>query len=328
MPEKARAISFAPDGHEEYYMKKNSVKVFAVLLLVACVYAQKRAEMSTELRSLVETERAFSRTSAEKGMKDAFITFAAADGLIFRGVPVNARQFWRNTDPAPKGLLTWQATYADISSAGDLGWTTGPYEFREKPTDKDAVGHGHFVTVWRRQPDGSWKFELDIGNRHPAPASSASVLRYPVSGQAGSVARNGASMDLESARKSLFDAEQSLARDASSKGIADAFRAHADVDVRLVRQNAFPAVGLEAARAAIAAKPGVSTWKPLRAGVARSGDLGYAYGTYESRENASDAKPSEHGIYMRIWKKQHGDRWKIVLEITNPAPPPAPATRQ
>ncbi|HVF55151.1 MAG TPA: nuclear transport factor 2 family protein, partial [Pyrinomonadaceae bacterium] len=94
-------------------------------------------------------------------------------------------------------------------------------------------------------------------------------------------------------------------------------------DIRLVRQNVFPAVGLEAALAALGTKPVVVTWKPSKAGVARSGDLGYAYGTFESRVNTFDARPTEQGVYMRIWKKQPGGAWKIVLDITNPVRPPA-----
>ncbi|MCA1633815.1 MAG: nuclear transport factor 2 family protein [Acidobacteria bacterium] len=142
--------------------------------------AQKKdATTTTELRALVETERAFSRASTEKGMKGAFLSFAADDGLLFRRTAVNAKELWRQTTPAPTGLLTWQPAYADISRAGDLGYTTGPWEFRAKPTDRDAAGHGHFVTVWRRQADGTFKFALDIGTSHPAPTTPQNVLRYP-----------------------------------------------------------------------------------------------------------------------------------------------------
>src|SRR5947209_2622659 len=88
------------------------------------------------LAPVVEAEHAFALYSIEHGMKEAFLRFAAPDGIIFRRSPVNAVEAWTQTNPAPAGLLTWYPTYADVSRAGDLGWTTGPYEFREKPADK------------------------------------------------------------------------------------------------------------------------------------------------------------------------------------------------
>jgi ketosteroid isomerase-like protein len=53
-------------------------------------------------------------------------------------------------------------------SIGDLGYTSGPCEFTSKDTQGNVVSQrGSFVTIWRKQPDGIWKVELDIGV--PAP---------------------------------------------------------------------------------------------------------------------------------------------------------------
>jgi hypothetical protein len=85
------------------------------------------------LAPVVEAEHAFALYSIEHGMKDAFLSFAAPDGVIFRRGPVNAIETWSKRNPAPNGLLTWWPVYADVSRAGDMGWTTGPWEFRDKP---------------------------------------------------------------------------------------------------------------------------------------------------------------------------------------------------
>lgn len=269
---------------------------------------------------IVEAEHAFAEYSIAHGMKDAFLAFAAPDGVIFRRTPVNAIESWTQTTPAPAGLLTWHPTYSDVSSAGDLGWTTGPWEFRENATDKDAAGNGHFVTLWRKQPDGTWKFELDFGIRHAAPASKETVLQYPPALRA-EAGRAGKDVSVESSRASLLDAEAKLAKEAASKGAARAFLAHADSTVRLYRQNSFPFVGIEAVGKYLGERTEAVAWRATKAGVSRSGDLGYAYGTYESRAKATDAKPAEAGNYMRIWKRQ-GGKWRVVLEVANPVPPP------
>lgn len=290
-------------------------------LLATLAFAQGEGGMSAELRALVETERAFARASREKGMKEAFLSFAADDGVLFRRTVVNAKELWQSTTPAPTALLTWRPAFADIARAGDAGYTFGPWEFRTHPADKDAAGHGQFVTFWRKQQDGSWKFEADIGISHPAPPAGAqTVVGHPPAQAKG---EGAAKASAEAARAALLDAERELSKDASAKGAHEALLAHADEQVRLFRPNAFPHAGKAAAREALEAQKALVTWRAEKAGASSSGDLGYAYGAYEMRAAASDAKPSEQGHYLRIWKRPGGGKWRVVLDITNPVRPPA-----
>ena len=271
------------------------------------------------LAPVVEAERAFAQYSIDHGMKEAFLRFAAPDGVIVGREPVNAIESWSKRDP-PTGLLTWWPVYADVSLAGDLGWTTGPYELRGKPSDVAPGGTGHFFTVWRRQPDGSWKFVLDLGIRHPAPAIPETVLSYPASLTKGGAVSPGVT-DEESARRSLLAAERSLSEDSSSKGTTAALLSRADEALRLYRENSPPVVGREAARRTLKVMSEFVTWQPLKADVAASGDLGYAYGTYEVRAKVSDVKPSERGNYARVWKRRPGGEWRVVFNVANPVPP-------
>jgi ketosteroid isomerase-like protein len=300
---------------------------FVVLMLAVNASAQlpplpvNDRDFPKSLAPVVEAEHAFAMYSIEHGMKDAFLSYAAPNGIVIRRRPVNAIEVWMQTNPAPTGLLTWYPIFADVSRAGDLGWTTGPWEFRDKPTDKEASGNGHFVTLWRKQADGVWKFELDFGISHAAPATKETVLQYPamLRNESGGGKRD---VSVEAARGSLLEAESTLAKNAATKGTARAFLAHADPSVRLYRQNNFPFVGIEAVGKYLGAKADAVVWHATSANVSRSGDLGYAYGTYESRAKASDEKPSETGNYMRIWRRQ-GGKWRVVLEVANPVPPPA-----
>jgi ketosteroid isomerase-like protein len=300
--------------------------LFVALMLAANALAQlpplpvNDKDFPKSLIPVVEAEHAFATYSIEHGMKEAFLSFAAPNGIVIRRRPLNAIEVWTQTNPAPNGLLTWYPIFADVSRAGDLGWTTGPWEFRDKPTDREASGNGHFVTLWRKQADGTWKFELDFGISHATSANKESGLQYPPA------LRNSASgtkdVSVEASRGSLLEAESALAKDAASKASARAFLDHADATVRLYRPNNFPFVGKEAVKKFLEAKREAVAWHVTNAGVARSGDLGYAFGTYESRAKPSDAKPAETGNYMRIWRRQ-GDKWRVVLEVANPVPPPA-----
>jgi ketosteroid isomerase-like protein len=280
----------------------------------------KERGFPARLAPVVEAEHAFAQYSIDHGMKEAFLSFAAPDGVIFRRGPVNAIEAWTQTNPAPTGLLTWWPVFADVSRAGDLGYTTGPYEFRDKPSDEKPSGTGHFFTVWRRQPAGAWKFVLDLGIRHPAPEAPETTLQYPPSlGKRKGTA--GPAVDVGAARQALLEAELSLSGDSSSKGFRAALLARADESLRLYRQNTFPIVGREAAASAVKVASEFITWKPLKTDVAASGDMGYAYGTYELRTKLADEKPSEQGNYARVWKRQ-GAVWRVVFNVTNPVPPP------
>jgi ketosteroid isomerase-like protein len=310
--------------------KHRPAKVLAVAFVAALLAATATAQLPPlptgeknfpkALIPVVEAEHAFAERSIAQGMKDAFIRFAAPDGIIIRRAPVNAIELWTKTTPAPTGQLSWYPIFADVARAGDLGYTTGPWEFREKPTDKDASGHGHFITLWRKQSDGAWKYEFDMGVSHAAPARGETALTYPASAR-NIKGKGKGDDDMDASRASLLDAERSLASDASAKGAAQSFLAHADDTVRLYRQNSFPFVGIEAARKALDGNTETVTWQATKANVSRSGDLGYVYGTYESKAKPADAKPSEQGNFMRIWKRQ-GDNWRVVLEVATPVPPP------
>jgi ketosteroid isomerase-like protein len=64
--------------------------------------------------------------------------------------------------------LTWSPMGADISSAGDLGYTYGTYEFSAIGKDgKSVVEHGKYTSIWKKQKDGGWKVVLDMGNASP-----------------------------------------------------------------------------------------------------------------------------------------------------------------
>jgi len=302
------------------------------LLLVLCVicapaaFAQK-VDVAAELRSVVQAERAFARAAAAQGMRASFLAFIADDGLLFRPGPVSGRKWWME-QPERAGLLSWEPVYADISRAGDLGYTTGPWEFRRGgPADKPA-GHGYYMTIWGKQPDGTWKFLLDIGTSNPAPTGLPPSLSFS-SDFRKNTDKDNLSVNTAKVRDDLLKLERDFAS-AAARDTAAAFDAQAADDIRLMRDGHFPFLGREAMRKALAAAPGTLTWEPAQAAASRSGELGYTYGTYELRR-AGAAAASERGHYVRIWKKKPDGRkrsdgtWKVVLDLLNPLPPPPPA---
>jgi ketosteroid isomerase-like protein len=60
--------------------------------------------------------------------------------------------------------LTWTPTDALMGPSGDMGYTWGHFEGKSKDANGNPVlTSGRYMTVWRKQPDGSWKVVLDAG---------------------------------------------------------------------------------------------------------------------------------------------------------------------
>jgi Ketosteroid isomerase homolog len=65
----------------------------------------------------------------------------------------------------PDIKLTWHPTKIEVARSGELGYSSGAYEMSFKdPAGKAATDKGKYVTVWKKQQDGSWKVIYDIFN--------------------------------------------------------------------------------------------------------------------------------------------------------------------
>lgn len=296
---------------------------FLLLLLIPLLARAASPDLQADLDSLVSAERAFSKTSEEQGIKAAFLAFMAEDSVLFRPGPVLGRP-WTEERPAPPGLLTWYPIKADIAKSGELGYTTGPWELRPKGKDDPEVRHGNYVTVWRKREDGSWKMVTDIGNVNPKPTSveTGSLRLDPAEIQS----REGAESP-QAAEASVLAADRAFNAEAQHKGVSAAYAQTLADDSRLLRNGFFPLAGKEAIRSHLASQNTRMSWVPAQAGTSLSGDLGYTYGSYEQAP-ADPAGEPEKGHYLRIWKKQTGGAWKLVLDILNPLPPPPAPEKQ
>lgn len=299
-------------------MKEILVLGLAASLAAGAVIAQT-IDRQAALDSLVATENAFSKTAGEKGIRDAFVEFFADDSVLFRPDPVPGREFMRSRPTSP-ALLSWYPVFADVSLAGDLGYTIGPWELRAKGKDDPQVAHGDFVTLWKKQGDGTWKVVIDHGVSHPQPASPISVsiaAAQPAKVEKSSLPK----IDVEAARKSLEAADRAFAK-AAEKGTPAAYVGVLTEQARLYREDLQPALDREAIRAALAQDPAAMTWEPAGAFVAVSGDLGSTYGIAKSRESGTDSPWVSSHNYFRIWRIQQDGSWKLVLDVMTPRPKP------
>ncbi|MBD0326427.1 MAG: nuclear transport factor 2 family protein [Pyrinomonadaceae bacterium] len=299
-------------------------RVFAVLsTLLALTFTgvSQENKQSPALSSLVAAERAFARTSVEKGIRDSFLEFFADDGINFQPHPTKTREAYLSR-PAPAArpplTLNWEPVWADVSAAGDLGYTTGPYTLTDNSHEHRPTRHGYYFSIWKRQPDGNWKVALDLGTQNPAPQSPQPSFYAPA---AVRLKKSDAKISQDEVRAALVDLERKFQREARAHGFLKAFPVYLTSESRLHRQQMLPLIGKDAIIAYLSQRPLSLVWETIRADIAESGDLGYAYGIYELRDNPESVKAIEKGYYVRVWKRRANGKWTVALDVTSPLPP-------
>ncbi|HEX2764830.1 MAG TPA: hypothetical protein VHM92_13435 [Allosphingosinicella sp.] len=120
----------------------------------------------------VEAERGFAAAAQTQGQWTAFRAHAADEAVMFVPRQVNAQAWLKDRRDPPRAVMWWPSQ-AWLSCDGTTAVTTGPW-LRE-----GGRLAGYFTTVWRRQPDGGWKWLLDHGGalERPRPAGDVPALR-------------------------------------------------------------------------------------------------------------------------------------------------------
>jgi ketosteroid isomerase-like protein len=127
---------------------------------------------SPGLRFLYDLEAKFAKETAEGGGA-AFATWFASDAVsIANGQPpvqghdaIAAQATW-----SPKNYqLLWTPDGGQMGPSGDMGYTWGHYSGHGKDkAGQPIVTTGRYITIWKKQPNGTWQVLLDASNDGPA----------------------------------------------------------------------------------------------------------------------------------------------------------------
>ena len=148
-------------------MIKYYLAAFAVILIITNIKAQTEDTKEKVLLKQADTE--FSDYSKLHGMKDAFLAYASEDAVLLRpkSYPIEGigmiKEFFG--DENPPFTLTWKPLFADVSSSLDMGYTYGTFELEIMDDNrKTQVKKGTYVSIWKKDSRGNWKWVLDTGN--------------------------------------------------------------------------------------------------------------------------------------------------------------------
>jgi len=150
---------------------------------LACAPAaapEEPIDLTVEQDALLEADRNWAQTYATSDNPAvAFMESLADDvSLLAPEMPLVKGKdafggVFEQLESLPGFQLTWTPSTAEVSSGADLGFTIGSYFMKvDGPDGNPALVEGKYLTVWRKQADGSWKVTADMFNPN-APAVSA-----------------------------------------------------------------------------------------------------------------------------------------------------------
>jgi uncharacterized protein (TIGR02246 family) len=129
-----------------------------------------------DVKSIRELEDK-AREAAKAKDLDRYVSFYADDAvLLWPGVPMVTgrlaiREFMRVFLSMPDFSLSFETAQVEVSRAGDFAYTCGTNKVTlMDPNGKKMKDSGKYLTVYRKQSDGTWKVVADMGNSDlPAP---------------------------------------------------------------------------------------------------------------------------------------------------------------
>jgi ketosteroid isomerase-like protein len=285
---------------------------FRIVLSVLIVAFPRIAPASDAADAALAADGAFAAMSVERGQRAAFEEYLALDAIVFRPGAVIAHE-WFATHEQGAGRLDWTPSAAAADCGGEWAVTTGPWTY-SNPEGGDAAA-GHYLSIWRQQPDGHWRVVLDNGVDHdpnPEPVPSLQSVfagLWPARSGKACHGADGAAM--------LREAEQDLNDAVRSKGLASALSSAAAAGAVAYRDNTMPGPIAASGSADIAYGRGTEA-RSLFVSVEPASDFGYSYGVVEASSD-SPSQPAVRASYVRIWCRD-GRRWRLAIDMLTPLP--------
>ena len=142
-------------------MKRSFSLLLIIFVLLSCTEKRHVADHQV----LIDADIAFSDYSVKYGIQKAFLEFADDSVVLLKPkrMPIVGKinlikSYEGKSDSGV--VLTWKPAKAIIAKSGELGYTYGFWTFIAK-TD---TSRGTYMTVWKKNPNGQWKYIADTGN--------------------------------------------------------------------------------------------------------------------------------------------------------------------
>jgi len=146
------------------------VLLVMVLLFTSC---QQQVDIEAAKAELLQVAHQFNKDNSEIGYIEGYNKYMAEDGLILAPgeQPTVGREkyYARMKGEGIVGKLEGFPQGAEVSAAGDMGWTWGRWIFTVQDADGNpVVSYGKYLCTWAKI-NGQWKMTSNIWNSNPKP---------------------------------------------------------------------------------------------------------------------------------------------------------------
>ncbi len=156
------------------------VVVFTAVVLTGCTETTATSNNDADVKALKDIEAQWNKDFEAKDASKLILHYADDAVLMNSGMAVaKGKQAIQKslTDlvGAPGFSLKFEADRVEVSKSGDIGYTQGHYTLTmtDSATKQPVNDHGSYVTIYKKQADGSWKAVQDAAISEvppPAPA--------------------------------------------------------------------------------------------------------------------------------------------------------------
>jgi ketosteroid isomerase-like protein len=278
--------------------KPMKLAAFTGILAFSALFAIAQDQAA---QKIYETERAFEKAVAEKGMNDGFIEFLTADGLLFQPDIINGREAWRKRPKSPASL-TWNPIWIEVSSNGALAYSIGNGVYKPKGKDDATEYYSHYLSIWRREPGGEYRAVVDVGINHEKPPVSVTEWKSPnVNGN-------------EKLQNSAGDHSVQFYAAVESAGSDKAYKSYFADDGFLMRDGRLPFIGKKAATAYLESQKHRIKFAKRKSFI-EAGDLAWVTSGYSLVDKSG--VEIEKGNFIQVWKLRNG-KWQIAADVLAP----------
>lgn len=158
--------------------RRNSVPFF-VLLIVAgtlvvlsatgCDQSANKPDLGSEIGTIRALDASWVAAGQSKSV-DAWVAFYADDAAVLppnepvATSPESIRKSVSELLTLPGLSIDWKPTKIEVARSGDLAYLYGAYRLAWDEGGKRAADQGKNVAIWKKRPDGKWKYVVDTWN--------------------------------------------------------------------------------------------------------------------------------------------------------------------
>lgn len=140
---------------------KRLIIICCLAVLYACSPEQDVEKIKQEL---INADLEFAKLSLAKGKNYSFSNYIDENGVMLRpgDLPITSKKVLDSLQllrPDTAYTLNWKPLFADAAKSGEMGYTYGIWLY----TTKDTSTMGSYMTVWKKNKEGKWKFVMDTG---------------------------------------------------------------------------------------------------------------------------------------------------------------------